>query len=349
MAKVTRPRSLQSEVRLRKWPPGRVAQLKLFLGHLEQAIGISLAAQVEQSPRRKFSEFVPKIVAQDVTVDVEYQEIRFFFTAPRGLKNLLFYEFDISATSGFWRLDRFASPETSYVFPNLIDGATYYMRVRVVTKDGDVGPWSDVEGATTPMAQAFGVYYGTEQITRISTRGNQWDKCYQRQYNAIGGKTYYAIDYEVDVIRSWTSEANVEWTDLTFRWMDAPTFYPVDSDFGQHGSEFHVTTYGTNSQFATSEFYGFSVHTRGYDTPLEIPGTWKNTRRGTFVQKFSTITSGQHTFKLEAQVIPDHSSTVFKNDFYGWPYRKTDFSYGADALVKVKNFNIFEALIDDGG
>ncbi len=71
MARVKVPR-LQAEVRLRNWPAGRVSQLKLFLGHLEQAIGISLAAQVEQSPKRKFSEFVPKIVSQSITLDVEF-------------------------------------------------------------------------------------------------------------------------------------------------------------------------------------------------------------------------------------------------------------------------------------
>jgi len=348
MAKVSRPRALQSEVRLRKWPAGRVAQLKLFLGHLEQAIGISLAAQVEQSPKRKFSEFVPKIVPQDVTVDVEFREIRFFFKTPRGLKNLLFYEYDISATSGFYNLDRFVSPETSYVFPNLSDGVTYYMRVRVVTKDGEVGPWSDVESATTPFAQAFGIYDGIERTTRVSTRGNLWDSVYQRQYNAIGGKTYYAIDYEVNAIRKWRINGNVEWTDVTFRWMDAPTFYPTTTDFVQVGSEFHVSTYATNQELSPAPFYLFSVVTDGFTTPLEIPGTWRNTRRGTFVQKFNTISSGPHTFKLEASITPTHNGSVFKNDFYP-SQGKANFIYGSDALVKVKNFNIFEALINDGG
>lgn len=357
MARVKRPRSLQSEVRLRKWPAGRVAQLKLFLGHLEQAVGISLAAQVEQSPRRKFSEFIPKIVPQDVTVDVEFRELRFFFVAPRGLKNLLFYEYDISATSGFYSLDRFSTPEISYVFSNLTDGFTYYMRVRVVTKDGEVGPWSDVEEATTPVAQAFGIYDGTEYITRLSTRGNDWDKVYQRAYGAIGGKTYYAIDYDVQVMRNWHADGNVEWTDLTFRWMDAPTFYPVASDFVQHGSEFHVSTYSTNQILSSTPFYVFSVVTDGFTTPLEIPGSWQNSRRGTFVQKFNTISSGQHTFKLEAKVTPTHGGSVFKNDFVSGTIvggshdgeNLTKIIYGSDAQVKVKNFNIFEALVDDGG
>ena len=355
MAKVVRPAALQSEVRLRKWPPGRVSQLKLFLGHLEQAITISLAAQVEQSPKRKFSEFVPKIVSQDITVDVEYREIRIFFVAPRGLKNLLFYEFDISATAGFFSLDRFASPEISYVFPNLTDGTTYYMRIRVVTKDGEVGPWSDTEAGTTPIAQAFGMYDSTEQVTRVSTRGNQWDRVYQRQYNAIGGKTYYAIDYDVEVMRSWGVDGNVEHTDLIFRWMDAPTFYPVEADFSQAGTEFNVSSYASNQILSTTSFYVFAVTTDGFTTPLEIPGTWQNPRRGTFVQKFNTIAGGPHTFRLEAQAYNNHQSNIFKNDFVsativGGTHDGEDLTnivYGADARVAVKNFNIFEALVDD--
>jgi hypothetical protein len=357
MAKVKRPAALQSEVRLRKWPPGRVSQLKLFLGHLEQAITISLAAQVEQSPKRTFSEFIPKIPSQDVTVEVEYRELRIFFTAPRGLRNLLFYEYDISGTSGFFNLDRFASPETSYMFPNLVDGTTYYVRMRVVTKNGEVGPWSDTEEGTTPIAQAFGLYDSTEEITRISTRGNQWDRCYQRAYNAIGGKLYYAVDYDVSVARKWGVSGNVEFTDLTFRWMDAPTFYPVDSDFVQRGSEFHVTSYATNQQISATAFYVFSVQTDGFSTPLTIPGTWQNERRGTFVQKFSTITGGPHTFKLEAMALGDHNNSVFKNEFVSATIdggthdgeNLVNFTYGADAIVKVKNFNIFEALVDEGG
>ena len=153
MAKVKRPAAIQSEVRLKKWPAGRVSQLKLFIGHLEQAVGVSLAAQVEQSPKRKFSEFVPKIVSQDVTAVVEYREARIRFTPPRGLKNLLFYEFDISATAGFFNIDRFTSPDPHYVFPALANGTTFYIRFRVVTKNGDVGPWSDTEILTTPISQ----------------------------------------------------------------------------------------------------------------------------------------------------------------------------------------------------
>jgi hypothetical protein len=51
----------------------------------------------------------------------------------------------------------------------------------------------------------------------------------------------------------------------------------------------------------------------------------------------------------------DHDSSVFKNEFYSAAITigseatgpVTNFVYGSDAIVKLKNFNIFEALVDD--
>lgn len=342
MARVKVPRP-QAELKLRKWPAGRVAQLKLFLGHLEQAIGVSLAAQVEQSPKRTFSEFVPRIVSQDVTVDVEYREIRIFFEPPKGEKNLLFYEYDISATSGFFNVDRFASPEPIYVFAGLDDGLTFYLRMRVVTKNGEVGPWSDTESATTPLAQAFGLRDGTEFQTRVTNNVfYPWQTVWERTYTAIGGKTYYAVDYDVSVFRKFLPGGSVEWADVEFKWMDkSPSSSPL---FKQVGRTFDVTTYSSNGTFSQSAFYEFSVTTNNFYTPLIIPGDWANSRRGTFVQKFQSIETGAHTFRLEANVRADHSDSVFKNDFV--TSAGTNMIYGSDVKVLIKNFNIFEALVE---
>ena len=111
---------------------------------------------------------------------------------------------------------------------------------------------------------------------------------------------------------------------------------------------FTVTSYSTNGWGSQSPFYVFSVLTEGYTTPLIIPGTWENPRRGTFVQKFSTIETGAHTFRLEAKVIKNHDGREFKNDFYAGTiaFDDTKFKYGSNAKIKLKNFNIFEALVD---
>ena len=341
-----------TEVRLRKWPAGRVSQLKLFLGHLEQAVGVSLAAQVEQSPKRTFSEFVPKIVSQDITAEASYKEIRVNFEVPKGTKNLLFYEYQLSATEGFYNFDQFQSPDSNYIWPGLDEGTTYYLRIRVVTKDGEVGPWSDVIDVSTPYSQAYGLYDGTERSTRVSARNdNPWTPVYERDYTSIGGKAYYAVDYNVQTLRTWSANVsdpdyrgNVEWSDCEFRWMENVGATGEEADYVQKGQQFFVTTYGTNTGFGTSGFYTFSVGVSGYTTPLESPGTWMNARRGTFVQKFSTMESGDYAIRLEGRITPSRRSA---NDFY--PYEadaSTKIVYETDALVQVKNFNIFEAFID---
>jgi hypothetical protein len=376
MSQVTNP-NLNSQVRLKKWPPGRVSQLKLFLGHLEQAIGVSLASQVEQSPKRMFSEFVPKIVPQDVTVDVSYREVRITFEEPRGMRNLLFYEYDISATEGFYNIDRFNSPEPFFIWPNLTEGVTYYLRVRVVTKNGEVGPWSNTEYATTPFTQAFGLYDGTEHEYIVKGTGNAafypWHPVWTKQYKAIGGEMYYAVDYDVETLREWgggvygigaANGGNVEWCDLAFKWLEK---LDGETEWVQRGQTFFTTTYATQQNFGSSAFYTFNVTTGGYQafyTPadagavgLRLPGQWKLPRRGTFVQALREVPAGVHLFRLECKVLPHNVAPLsdeggsYPNDFQsveGVPFSDTGckFKYGANVKVKIKNFNIFEALLD---
>lgn len=342
------------EVRLRKWPAGRVAQLKLFLGHLEQVVGISLAAQVEQSPKRTFSEFIPKVPIQDITTEVSYKEIRVFFKTPKGLKNLLFYEHQLSSTVGFFNFEQFQSPEVFYVWPGLNEGTTYFLRLRVVTKNGEVGPWSDPIDVSTPFAQSYGLYDGTERTVRVSQRNsNPWTPLYERGYTAIGGKAYYAIDYDVEAIRTWAPgsaaadvKGNVEWSDVEFRWIENIGATGNDSDFVQKGRQFFTTSYSSNVDFGTSNFYAVEFGISGYTTPLKMPGTWENSRRGTFVQKFSTMTVGDYTIRLEGRIMQPRRAN---NDFYPTNTAKTKVIYNSDAMVRTKNFNIFETLIDDGG
>jgi len=348
MARWKQPK-LNSDVRLRKWPAGRLAQLKLFLGHLESAVGVSLAAQVEQSPKRKFSEFVPKIVPQDITTDTDFRELRIYFAPPRGLKNLLFYEYDISATSGFYNLDRFVSPDNSYVFHNLNDGFTYYVRIRVVTKDGEVGPWSDVLSVSTPLAQARGLHDGTEFIHRVKQSAfYTWQTVFERTYSSIGGTGYYSVDYDINVSKVWTGDGNVEWTDLEFKWMEKQ---PGDSNYTQVGRVFNVTSYGTtDSGDNAAPFYMYAVITDDYASPLIVPGVFDTPRRGTFTQKVHQFVEGDYTIRLESHVIPDHNGSIFKGELYpaySGQSTTTKFIEGSNALIKIKNFGIFEVLVDN--
>lgn len=338
MAEFQNSRPKQELKRIKKWGGARLSQLRLFLSHLETAFGTSLAAQVQQSSKRKFSEFVPRIVPQDVSTELEFREIRIAWKPPRGLRDFLFYEIQISLFENFASLDTFTTPDPGWVFSNLLDGRTYYIRMRVVTKRGLFGLWSDTEVVTTPFSQAFGIFDGTEIIS-IAEETEDFFSVFSREYTAIGGKTYYSVDYEVEVNREFGLEANVEWTDVEFQWI--LDFYT------QVGQNFFVTAYGANDR---SSFYENSIDiitddigTHGTDA-LILPSPFTLIRRGTFVQKFFEIGAGNHTIELKAKVINNHPTD---NDFQFRPTFNA-VAYGRTAIIRTKNFNIFEALVDDG-
>lgn len=329
------------EVRLRKWEPGRIAQLKLFLGHLEEAVNTALASQVAQSPSREFSEFVPKIVAQDVTIESEFREIRVKFETPRGLRKFLFYEAQLSTNSNFAQFTNFTSPITSFVFTDLQDDFTAFIRIRVVTTDGLVGPWSDTVSATTPKAQAFSIYDGTEIVFLLPENTHDFTEVFSKDYTAIGGNVYYSIQYEIFVTISGSSTSNLEWADVELQW-------EVDGD--QVGQNFLVTSYATNSTLNLSpnpdsdmHAYTDDIGAAGMDGII-LPGRFTTKRRGSFVQKFTQLTEGDHTIKINARVLPARPEAP--ND---WKF-DSDFTrrvQGARTTILLKNFNLFEALVDN--
>ena len=330
----TRP---NQNVRLRKWAPGRVAQLKLFLGHLEGAINNSLAAQVQQSATRFFSEFVPKVPIQDIDAEVEYREIRIKFEIPRGLKNFLFYEADFGITEILSVFERISSPIASFVLTNLIDGTTYFMRIRVVQKNGNVGLWSDTFSATTPFSQGFGLYDGTE-VQHMVTRTSPFVPVFARSYNAIGGKAYYSIDFEVRTQNKRDATNNLLWTNVEFQWF---------LDDNQVGQNFLVSTYRTIS-FPSGIGNDISARTTDIGSfpsdKLILPGTLELKRTGTFVQKFTTLnTTNPHTIELKARILPE-SFHPSPNDWL-FEASETVVTYDTNAFITLKNFNIFEIFV----
>jgi hypothetical protein len=324
------------EVRkLKEWGPGRVSQLRLFVSHLEQAFGSSLAAQVTQSSKRKFSEFVPKVVSQNITTEVEFRELRISFEIPRGLRNFLFYELQLSLQENLNQFEVFISNDPQFVFPNLLDGTTYYFRVRVVTKDGLFGPWSDTLNITTPFSQAYGLKDGTEITSLVF--GNNFLPVFNRQYTAIGGDAYYSVEYECEAQVFNRPTANLEWSDCELRWL---------LNNKQVGQNFLVTTYRTNAVTKRgSDMEAITADIGSFDTDsLVIPGIFSFERKGSFTQKFTALSTDDnpHTIALEARILP---STVHPtpNDFLFYSHL-TQPGYSRGMVFKFKNFNIFEAL-----
>jgi hypothetical protein len=344
MSQFKRLKPSQEIRNLKSWGPGRMAQLKLFVSHLETAFGNSLAAQVSQSSKKKFSEFVPIIPFTEITTTTEYREILVEFKIPRGLRNFLSYEAALSLTDNFANFDFFTSPDPQFIFPGLLDGKTYYIKVRVLTKDGLVGPWSDTIEAATPFSQGYGLKDGTEITAYVS--GQTFANVFTRAYTAIGGTGYYSIDYEIEPVPvvPGDDDENVNQSDIELQWF-------IDDD--QVGQNFLVSTilvtgmsgtFGTDLEVKTADVGDFPT-----DDFLTIPGPSKLRRRGTFTQKFTSISEGTVNIILKARILDSNPN----NRPNAWVYNEliegsgggSFVRYGTPMLIRLKNFNIFEALV----
>lgn len=346
MAEFKRLKPSQEIRHLRGWGPGRISQLKLFVSHLETAFGNSLAAQVSQSSKKKFSEFVPIVPFTDITTTTEYREILVDFITPRGLRNFLTYEAALSLTDNFAQFDFFTAPDPQFIFPNLLDGTTYYIKVRVLTKDGLVGPWSDTIEAATPFSQGYGLKDGTETTAYVT--GQTFTNIFNREYTAIGGTGYYAIDYEIEPVTQvpGDDDENTNQSDIELQW------FVGDNQVGQNFLVSTIAATGMSQTFGTDiEAKTADVGSFTGDDFLIIPGPTKLRRRGTFTQKFTGLSATTQTITLKARILGGNAS----HRPNAWEYNElADGSgsgafvrYGTPMIIRLKNFNIFEALVAD--
>jgi len=324
--KVIRP---SEEIRLRKWPPGRVSQLKIMVSNLEQAVNRSLAGQVEQSAKRRFSEFVPIVPFQDIAGTVEFREIRVELEPPRGLKNLLFYEFQISRTPAFFQFDTFESPDPSYVFSGLEDNTRFYIRVRVVTTTGLVGPFSDNLTAVTPTAKASGALDQTESSSNISS--STFSTIYTKTFTTLGGKIYYSIQYNCQN-QSDPGNDLFDYSTLEFRWLENSI---------QQGQVWQVTNYSYGgSSGGANELSIFDGEVATAGNPLRTVTAFQTRKRGTFVQKFHAINTGSLEVALQARIVNYHT---LPNEFT-FNAGSSIGSFAANSTLAVKNFTRFEVF-----
>lgn len=319
-----------AEVRnLKKWRPGRIAQLSLWLKHLETAFDeTALAAQVLQSPKRKFSEFVPIVPDNQISAEAEYKEIRIRWQHPQGLRFFLFYEMQVSLFENFAQFDTFISQDPFYVFPDLVDGTTYYFRIRVINKDSLFGPWSKTQAVTTPIAQGFGFTDGTETDFKIAGVDNTLETVFEHDYNAIGGILYYGVDYYYESL--YVAGNGPIQTDTEFQWY---------FDGVEVGRRFHLTSFSTvdtNIDVVTADLGSHPSDSLVLAFPFALA------RRGTFLQKPTTVSAGAHTIQLKA--LSNISNHPTPND---WIQNSSlnDIRYDGVGRIKFKNFFAYETLI----
>jgi hypothetical protein len=327
MARFTKSKT-SGQVRLRKWPPGRVSQLKVLLSTLDKAANAALAGQVTQGSRRVFSEFVPKIVLSSSNVSIEFREVRIAFAPPQGLRRFLFYEFQQSTDSNFSTFETFLSPESQYTFSNLLDEGTYYFRVRVVTTDALYGPWSETVQGVTPAAKAVGVF-DIGSSSRYVTSSAFTDLVTFTYNNSVGGTIFYSMEYKVEA--SYSS-ASINIADMEFRWL-------VDSD--QQGQNFLVTSYAINPTALQVRSQNLIIG-NGAPAYSVIPA-YNYIRSGSFIQRPHAIAIGNHNIILQCRSAgldfrPAANEPTWA-DMVGTPLTPT---YTNGAVVSLKNFGLFE-------
>jgi len=316
------------EIRLRRWPPGRVSQLKIVVANLEQAINSGLAAQVQQSNKRRFSEFIPIIPFQDITGEVEFREIRVYFTPPKGLKNLLFYEFNISRTRGFFQFQEYNSPNPSFVFSGLEDQTRYFVRIRVVTSEGFVGPFSDTFTGVTPTAKASGALDTAETTTTLS--GSSFTTIFTKTFTPIGGKLYYSIQYTCQN-QAVAPPDFFDYSTIELQWLE--------NDI-QKGQNFLVTNYSYGGATGINELSIFDGELATAGDPLTTTSAFRTRKRGTFIQKFHTTSTEELTVKLNARIVNLHT---LPNEF-SFNAGASILNFDANSTISVKNFTRFEVF-----
>ena len=317
------------EVRLKHWPPGRFNQLKIVVTTLEQAANRSLAGQVAQSPKRRFSEFVPIIPFQDIDGEVDFKEIRVQLIPPKGLKSLLFYEFQISRTPGFFNFETFENPDPSYVFTGLEDNTRFYIRMRVVTTEGLVGPFSDNLTAVTPTAKASGGLTKTETTTAISS--TSFTDIFTATWTTLGGKTYYSVQFNCQ-LQSSPPVNFFNYSTMEFRWMENGI---------QQGQVWQVTNYGYGGSSGGANklsIYDGELATAG--DPLTTTTSFLTKKRGTFIQKFHSIPEESITIVLQAKIVNYHT---LPNEFT-FNAGSSILDFAAASNISIKNFTRFEVF-----
>ena len=179
-----------SDTRLRNWPAGRIAQLKLCIQRLEEGINSSLSQSTLQTARRKVSDQVPFIL--DLRARAGFRQAQIFWDRPPGLgghpfRQLLFYEIQHASEPTFANPTTLTTPTKSVTIGGLGLGTTRSFRVRVVNTFGTASFWSEVETITLARSRIQTTVIPDVSV-RLERNGlNSFEKVLDFTYQPLGG------------------------------------------------------------------------------------------------------------------------------------------------------------------
>src|SRR3990172_3083986 len=183
------------EVRLRNWPAGRAAAMRLMVNRLETTLNDTLAAQVEQSAARRLNENIPFIL--DLTITAGFKQSKVDFTVPPGLggtsrgaskhpdRQLLFYEIQPASSSSFSNPVILQTPQISTLVSGVAVGQVRFFRARVVNTKNEASPWSTVVRSRAARGSiSVNTMNVGDKSVRLTGSIGQWQTIFSEEYDA---------------------------------------------------------------------------------------------------------------------------------------------------------------------
>lgn len=227
MSKYTIGRPSQN-VRLRNWPAGRVASMRLMISRLEEALNDTLGSQTLQSAAREFNDNIPFIL--DFTLSSGFRQFEINFTAPPGLggagrgvaphpdRQLLFYEIQHSATQAFTSYISIETPQTHIIAGGFDVGETRYFRARTINTKFQASRWTSTVGATTAQGKIVVTAIDDNTIALTSAIG-AWQDVFTVDYEPSAGSTFANVQLALGAPQEDRGSRGGGPAHVQFRWL----------------------------------------------------------------------------------------------------------------------------------
>lgn len=196
MAGFRNERPLQ-DVRLRNWPAGRQASMKLMISRLEDVLNDTLAAQVDQSVARVTSDEVAIIPSRFFIVDGGYRSFKISFPTPPGLKRLLFYEIEHDDNSSFTSPTRLDTPQNNIILGGIGLGETRFFRARVVNTSFEASPFTRTRSATSAKG-IISITRPSDTSIRLVSDVGVFQDIVSTAFSPSGGAIMYKVNCVVN-------------------------------------------------------------------------------------------------------------------------------------------------------
>ena len=321
-----------SDIRLRNWDTGRLAQLKLAVQRLESEVNKTLTASTKQSAKRQVTDQVPFIL--NLSIQPGFRQATVQFTAPPGLgghprRQLLFYEIQHDTSAAFANPTIIQTPNTNVNIAGLGLGETRSFRARVVNTINEASVWSST--VTVDLARSKIQQTAIDDVSKRLTLGvGEWQTVLDKTYTPVEAQScvnlHVAIacpHFDVDrvddnsVVRATFHGGPAS---VQLRWR-------VGS-FNSFTSDFDFREKGVRTLLAARP--GFNEEASDFNS-VRTP-----TAFGSFMMPFFKPTAGiSHRIILEAAKTPG-------SEWLG-PTRARAFQI-SDPMIFVRNAQIIEVL-----